>query len=304
MSSEINKSKLDSLENDRQLLVDQLLAKSVQADTSETMTSLVGKVNTIVTGELEPDPYVAPSHTFNMYYDDRTTYNTALSIFDSAYEPYISWVLGQVENYCVRDVCPGILSLHLKSSYSFTPNKTSLRYFCSYLPYLTSLTIDRGFLPSTITDMEGFLSACDSLVEVDLRNLDVSNVTNFESFFEGCSSLTTINFDGWNTTKGVNFDRMFVYCSSLKHLDISSFTFGENLSIRLYGMFNSYLEYLDISGFDFVNTSGSTFSGVGGTFSQMNKNCFIYVKDQANLDYIQNSRSAYDRFTNIHVKEV
>ena len=173
MSSEINKSKLDSLENDRQLLVDQLLAKSVQADTSETMTSLVGKVNTIVTGELEPDPYVAPSHTFNMYYDDRTTYNTALSIFDSAYEPYISWVLGQVENYCVRDVCPGILSLHLKSSYSFTPNKTSLRYFCSYLPYLTSLTIDRGFLPSTITDMEGFLSACDSLVEVDLRNLDV-----------------------------------------------------------------------------------------------------------------------------------
>lgn len=305
MSAVIDTSKLDSLENDRVLLVNQLEAKGVEADTSETMTALVGKVDTIVTGELSPDPYSTGMTTFNMYYDDSSRRNTALSIFDGVYEPFIAWLLdSNSSTYRVSDCCPGIVSLHLKSNYRIGTNRTTLYMICSYLTYLETVTVDNGFGSNSITSIEGMFSACEKLKSVNLCGMNITNVTNVRNLFSSCVSLTDIDLHTWDTSKIVNFDGMFGNCTSLKHLDISNFTFGENLSIRLYGMFNNYIEYLDISGLDFVNTPGSTFSGQGDTFAGMNKNCFIYVKDQANLDFIQESRRAYGLFTNIHVKEV
>lgn len=300
MSSSVNVDKLDSLLNDRVLLVESLENKQVEASDDETITSLVGKVDTIVTGELETDPYFNTTGTMNTNTTSEKIYCHILSIFNKVPDNILQYMLttpGVVPYSCGFY---GITNIHLKSS--FTYKGDSLQSLCMYLPYISSITWDSNLDTSVFTSYKQMFLGCSNLTTIDLSGLDTSNVTNMSNMFSSCASLTSMSFDGWDTSHVTDFSNMFNWCTSLTYLDLSSFTFGDGLTINLYNMYSNALTYLDISGFDFVNTT-STLSQVSTLVNNVKTDCFIYVKDQANLDYFVSKRY-YGKLTNIHVKEV
>ena len=63
----------------------------------------------------------------------------------------------------------------------------------------------------------------NSLIEVDLSNLDTSGVTSMKAMFINCENLKYINFTNFNTSFVNNMTSMFEGCISLISIDLSSF---------------------------------------------------------------------------------
>lgn len=300
MSTSVNTDKLDSLLNDRVLLVESLENKQVEASDDETITSLVGKVNTIVSGELETDPYFNTSGTMNTNTTSDKVYCHILSIFNKVPDNILQVMLTNPSVSLYSCGFYGITNIHLKSSYNYIG--TSLQSLCMYLPNISSITWDSNLDTSVFTSFKQMFLGCSNLTTIDLSGLDTSGVTDMSSMFSSCASLSSMSFDGWDTSHVTDFSNMFNWCTSLTYLDLSSFTFGDGLTINLYNMYYYSLTYLDISGFDFVNTT-STLNYITSLTNNVRSDCFIYVKDQANLDYFVSKRTS-GQLTNIHVKEV
>lgn len=98
-------------------------------------------------------------------------------------------------------------------------------------------------------------SGSESLVSLDLSNLDTSNIYDFSDMFRGCRSLETLNLKGFNTSNAYYMDDMFNGCEKLAELDISSFdTLKCSHMMRMFKNCKS-LSSIDISMFKFGNIS-------------------------------------------------
>lgn len=114
---------------------------------------------------------------------------------------------------------------------------------------LRSIKLPKGFIGSSVTDLNATFKGCESLTELDLPGFNTANVTSMASMFSQCSSLRSLDLSSFNTRKVTYMQNMFEGCTNLESIDLSSFD-TENMK-SMTGMFFSCtkLETLDLSSF-------------------------------------------------------
>lgn len=105
-------------------------------------------------------------------------------------------------------------------------------------------------LPDSLTSMNYMFGSASSLINLDLRGLNVSNVSMARYCFSGCYGLTSLNVSGWDTSNFVDCLSIFRNCSALQELDLS--TWNTSNITKADSLFNGCrnLRTLNVSGWD------------------------------------------------------
>lgn len=120
---------------------------------------------------------------------------------------------------------------------------------------LRSIKLPKGFIGSSVTDLNATFKGCESLTELDLSGSNSENVKDMKAMFYGCRALSKLDLTDFKTEQVSTMENMFCNCSTLETLDVSSFN-TENVTTML-GMFNncSSLRSLDLPGFNTANVT-------------------------------------------------
>lgn len=121
--------------------------------------------------------------------------------------------------------------------------------------HLRSLKLPKGFIGSSVTNLNATFKGCESLTELDLSGSNSENVKEMNEMFYGCRALSKLDLTDFKTGQVTTMENMFCDCSTLETLDVSSFN-TENVTTML-GMFNncSSLRSLDLPGFNTPNVT-------------------------------------------------
>lgn len=200
---------LTQLQSDKQTLVDNLVAKGVDATSDETFTSLVPKVASIEGGgssKYAPRYLIFASYNGSELNEELANLDTSnMTKFDSMFSN-----------------CTSLTELDLTSfDTSKARSMNNMFYYCSRL---TSLNLSQ-FNTSNVTSMLNMFQNCASLTQLDLSNFNTSNVTNMGSMFYSCKKLSSLDLSSFNTPNVTSMTNMFRYCKVLNHLDIRNFDF-------------------------------------------------------------------------------
>lgn len=120
---------------------------------------------------------------------------------------------------------------------------------------LRSIKLPKGFIGSSVTDLNATFKGCERLTELDLSGSNSENVKDMNEMFYGCRALSKLDLTDFKTGQVTTMENMFCICSTLETLDVSSFN-TENVTTML-GMFNncSSLRSLDLPGFNTANVT-------------------------------------------------
>lgn len=144
---------------------------------------------------------------------------------------------------------------------------------------LRTINLPKGFIGSSVTDLNGMFRDCASLTELDLSgsnaekvkdmgwmfygcvalsNLNLSgfktgSLTDMRYLFSSCQSLESLDLSGFNTENVTSMVSMFSQCSSLRSLDLSSFNTSKVIDMNLMFYNCTNLESIDLSSFDTEN---------------------------------------------------
>lgn len=120
---------------------------------------------------------------------------------------------------------------------------------------LRSIKLPKGFIGSSVTDLNATFKGCESLTELDLSGSNSENVKDMKAMFYGSRALSKLDLTDFKTGQVTTMENMFCICSTLETLDVSSFN-TENVTTML-GMFNncSSLRSLDLPGFNTANVT-------------------------------------------------
>ena len=212
---------LKQLQADKQVLVDNLVAKGVTATSDETFTTLVPKVNDIQTG----------GGDISEYFDENPTAIRGSNNYIGGWHKLIK----KIPKF---DLAPTLLN------YAFGGFKG------------TDIDLS-GLDTSSVTNMSSMFMNCSNITNIDLSGLNTSSVTNMSSMFSGCTGLTNLNLSNWNVSLVTNMSSMFMNCSNLKTLDLSGWDTSQltDMTNTFYECMN--LDLLDIRNFDFTNVTKS-----------------------------------------------
>ena len=98
--------------------------------------------------------------------------------------------------------------------------------------FLNLKTVDIKKLDvSECRDWQHTFWCCESLIELDLSGMNVSQLGNFESMLVNCRSLKTVSFAGWKgfpTASGI----MFCGCNSLQSIDFGDIDFSKSGAVH------------------------------------------------------------------------
>lgn len=120
---------------------------------------------------------------------------------------------------------------------------------------LRSIKLPKGFIASSVTELNATFRGCESLTELDLSGSNSENVKDMKEMFYGCKALSKLVLTDFKTEQVTTMESMFCFCSTLGTLDVSSFN-TENVTTML-AMFNncSSLRSLDLPGFNTANVT-------------------------------------------------
>lgn len=120
---------------------------------------------------------------------------------------------------------------------------------------LRTINLPKGFIGSSVTDLNATFKGCERLTELDLSGSNAENVKDMGEMFYGCRALSKLDLTDFKTGQVTTMENMFCICSTLETLDVSSFN-TENVTTML-GMFNncSSLRSLDLPGFNTANVT-------------------------------------------------
>lgn len=201
---------LTQLQNDKQTLVNNLVAKGIEATSDETFTTLVPKINDIQTGGGNIDEY------FN-------TNSTQVS----SYENVGSW-------YQLVKKLPSIKHIGQSKYYLFR------RFQGEELDTL-NFTFPSG------TDLQAMCYYCFNLKKINMSNMISENISNCYMTFSSCSKLETIIFPDDIGTKfgATNIAQMFRACTDLTTLPLIN---ASNV-INIYWLFYQTKNITNLGGF-------------------------------------------------------
>jgi len=149
--------------------------------------------------------------------------------------------------------CTSLETLDLSS---FNTEKVKIMYaMFDGSKNLRSIKLPKGFIGSSVTDLNATFKGCESLTELDLSGSNSENVKDMNEMFYGCRALSKLDLTDFKTGQVTTMENMFCICSTLETLDVSSFN-TENVTTML-GMFNncSSLRSLDLPGFNTANVT-------------------------------------------------
>lgn len=144
--------------------------------------------------------------------------------------------------------CTGLETLDLSS---FNTEKVKNMYaMFDGATNLRSIKLPKGFIGSSVTDLNRMFRGCASLTELDLSGSNAEKVKNMGSMFYGCVALSNLNLSGFKTGSLTDMQYLFSSCQSLESLDLSGFN-TENVT-SMVSMFSqcSSLRSLDLSSFN------------------------------------------------------
>lgn len=144
--------------------------------------------------------------------------------------------------------CTGLETLDLSS---FNTEKVKNMYaMFDGATNLRSIKLPKGFIGSSVTDLNGMFRGCASLTELDLSGSNAEKVKNMGSMLYGCVALSNLNLSGFKTGSLTDMQYLFSSCQSLESLDLSGFN-TENVT-SMVSMFSqcSSLRSLDLSSFN------------------------------------------------------
>ena len=98
----------------------------------------------------------------------------------------------------------------------------SMIYYFAIFNKMTSIDLS-ALDTSEVTNMNGMIGGCSSLISLDVSNFDTSKVTDMGYMFAYCSSLTSLDVSNFDTSKVTDMGYMFAECRSLTSLDVSKF---------------------------------------------------------------------------------
>lgn len=253
---------LTQLQTDKQTLVDNLVAKGVEATADETFTSLCPKVADIQSGGI--DDYIDGAPQIDSFLNSAFTvggwlirelpdldFSKAASNITSfsnyfAYmkqcakigkitsNSYVTNVSGMFRNNSV------IENLDL-TGMDFT-NITSMSYFCNDCSKLKNI-----IMPTTKNNVLKYLDyayyGCSELEIIDLSNIDTSNTTRFNDFIRNCTSLVEIKgvVDLTSNTQALN--NAFWNCPQLVKIYIKGLNKTTSLSMSTL-LSNESVDYI------------------------------------------------------------
>lgn len=173
--------------------------------------------------------------------------------------------------------CTGLETLDLSS---FNTEKVKNMYaMFDGATNLRSIKLPKGFIGSSVTDLNEMFRGCASLTELDLSGSNAEKVKNMGSMFYGCVALSNLNLSfvktgsltdmqylfsscqslesldlsGFNTENVTSMVSMFSQCSSLRSLDLSSFNTSKVIGMNLMFYNCTNLESIDLSSFETEN---------------------------------------------------
>ena len=201
---------LTQLQNDKQTLVNNLVAKGIEATSDETFTTLVPKVNDIQTGGGNIDEY-------------SNTNSTQVS----SYENVGSW-------YQLVKKLPSIKHTGQSKYYLFR------RFQGEELDTL-------NFTFPSETNLESMCYMCYNLRKINMSNMISENISNCYMTFSSCSKLETIIFPDDIGTKfgATNIAQMFRNCTNLTTLPLIN---ASNV-INIYWLFYQTKNITNLGGF-------------------------------------------------------
>lgn len=144
--------------------------------------------------------------------------------------------------------CTGLETLDLSS---FNTEKVKNMYaMFDGATNLRSIKLPKGFIGSSVTDLNAMFRGCASLTELDLSGSNAEKVKNMGGMFYGCVALSNLNLSGFKTGSVTDMSYLFSSCQSLESLDLSGFN-TENVT-SMVSMFSqcSSLRSLDLSSFN------------------------------------------------------
>ena len=186
---------LEQLQADKQTLVDNLVAKGVEATNDETFTSLVPKVANIQSGGSETDEYWDLTTKTS---GDIRTYIKKIPMIDTSQYSSMTSFLGSFSRLeevpllntsnatnmqAIFSGCSLLTTIPLLDTSNVT-NVSSMFYDCFGLTHIPQLNTSKA------TTMATMFYRCRALTTVPL--LDASNVTNVASMFIQCNELTDL----------------------------------------------------------------------------------------------------------------
>lgn len=156
----------------------------------------------------------------------------------------------------MRSMFSSCTSLETLDLSSFNTEKvTNMVTMFENSKHLRSLKLPKGFIGSSVTNLNAMFRDCESLTELDLSGSNSENVKAMEEMFYGCKALSKLDLTSFKTGQVTTMENMFCDCSTLETLDVSSFN-TENVTTML-GMFNncSSLRSLNLPGFNTANVT-------------------------------------------------
>ena len=223
-------------------LAQKLTAKGVEASETETMTSLINKIDNLPTGQSDIDFSAFTDWRYFSYYNNRNTLVEKLKYSDTSKGTNF----GDMFSGCSRLTTIPQLDTSTGTNFSY------MFFGCSSLTTVPQLDTSKG------TNFSHMFGNCSSLTTIP--QLDTSKGTNFGDMFSRCSSLTTVpQFD---TSNGEYFSDMFGNCSRLTNLTITG-------SINVSGMdLKAATKLSKASITSVVNALSASASGKSITFSK------------------------------------
>ena len=156
----------------------------------------------------------------------------------------------------MRSMFSSCTSLETLDLSSFNTEKvTNMVTMFENSKHLRSLKLPKGFIGSSVTNLNAMFRDCESLTELDLSGSNSENVKDMSEMFYGCKALSKLALTDFKTGQVTTMESMFLGCSTLETLDVSSFN-TENVT-TMVGMFNncSSLRSLDLPGFNTANVT-------------------------------------------------
>ena len=184
---------LNQLKNDKQILVNNLIEKGVDATNEETFTELVPKVLDISSSSTEYNALLNDNPTGSFSSATSSMANLARQLFK---------LLPELDVSNVTD-----------ASYMF--------YNCQNIQEIKTKTD----LNASCTDFDNVFSGCSSMVKADISSIVGENLEQINQAFVGCSSLTEVNMANLNPKALTKCSGLFSGCSSLMKVDIRNIDF-------------------------------------------------------------------------------
>lgn len=176
---------INQLKVDKQNLVDNLVAKGVEATSEETFTSLVPKVNDIQSGG-------DISEYFNTTYSGTSPARWGNEIF-----------IKKVPDIIIDDSVTSIANL-----------------FNSY----SNVIVPKIICNNNVKEFTGVYGNCTNATEIDVSGLDFSNAETGNYMFNTCSSLISLDLSNFDASKiagnaqNRTITYMFISCNNLTNL--------------------------------------------------------------------------------------